>query len=61
MLRDHDEVSFSIESSEISGYHILYCVKSQLVSGLLAELGRNESNQFSTSSPSVSQMTVTLF
>lgn len=53
MLRDHDEVSFSIESSEISGSHILYSVRSQLVSGLLAQLG-NESNQFSTSLPSVS-------
>lgn len=58
MLGDHDEVSFSIESSEISESQN---VKSQLVSGLLAQLGKSESNQFSTSLPSVSQMRVSLF
>lgn len=59
MLGDYDEVSFSVESSEISEHSN---AKAQLVPGLLAQLPvRSEANQFSTSLPPVSQMTGTLF
>lgn len=59
VLGDYDEVSFSIENIEISENS---SAKAQLVPGQPTQLAiRSEASQFSTSLPSVSQMTVMLF
>lgn len=59
VLGDYDDISFSIENNKISEHNN---AKAQLVPGLPVQLPiSSEANQFSTSLPSVSQMTVILF